>query len=471
MSRAAPIRSRSPITLDNRCPGRRFDLLGATDGQVLCFLPGAPEIRRAVSEAAAEGRERRGKSYRCTDRSMRTSRIWRWRPSARRRVIIATNIAENIAHRAGASPPVIDAGLQKVRAGTTRSGASTAWRRSASPRTPPISAPAVAGRLAPGLVRRPLGRAGSAAPAPRAGDQPHRSVEHRARRGSRGAATLARSSGSSRRAKRRSTRPLTLLGRLRADPWTREPHGARRTGAAPAVASAAGVHAGGRPGGARQIAQAVRALVRAPFPAAAPPHRLRRTSCRRSTTGVPCRLTCSARPDSLRIFGSRIADSIGDSRAGPIADSHATVSRTSTRGLISKRRGVFAALCWLAIPIVWDSGASPGFAGSPPRIGNRARRWLQRAGVRDGEFLVALDVSRNPHSNPHSNPQSNPQSATRTPQFARVRIASRIEREWLSPTATETVHRFDKASGKGPGLGRRSLRRAGTLGTSCSCRS
>ena len=61
------------------------------------------------------------------------------------------------------------------------------------------------------------------------------------------------------------------------------------------------------------------------------------------------------------------------------------------------------------------------------------------SGVRDGEFLIALDIR---------NPQSHPQSAIRSPQFAQVRIASLIERAWLTPTASEVVHRFDKESGK-----------------------
>lgn len=52
--------------------------------------------------------------------------------------------------------------------------------------------------------------------------------------------------------------------------------------------------------------------------------------------------------------------------------------------------------------------------------------------------MVALDV-RNPPSNPQS---------SRNPQLATVRLASRIEREWLSPTASARVHRFDKERGK-----------------------
>jgi len=34
----------------------------------------------------------------------------------------------------------------------------------------------------------------------------------------------------------------------------------------------------------------------------------------------------------------------------------------------------------------------------------------------------------------------------RVPEQARIRIASRVEREWLTPTATDIVHRFDKQS-------------------------
>jgi ATP-dependent helicase HrpB len=58
--------------------------------------------------------------------------------------------------------------------------------------------------------------------------------------------------------------------------------------------------------------------------------------------------------------------------------------------------------------------------------------------VRDGDYLVALDVSR----------PLNSQSAIRNPQSAIVRVASRVEREWLVPTSSEVVHRFDAESGR-----------------------
>lgn len=47
------------------------------------------------------------------------------------------------------------------------------------------------------------------------------------------------------------------------------------------------------------------------------------------------------------------------------------------------------------------------------------------SGVREGEFLVALDVSGGDRGEP------------------RVRIASRVEREWLEPTRTQRVHRLE----------------------------
>jgi len=61
----------------------------------------------------------------------------------------------------------------------------------------------------------------------------------------------------------------------------------------------------------------------------------------------------------------------------------------------------------------------------------------RESGVRDGEFLVALDVHESP-------------AAARAPQPALplVRIASVVEPEWLPVTRSETVHRFDKASGR-----------------------
>ncbi len=72
------------------------------------------------------------------------------------------------------------------------------------------------------------------------------------------------------------------------------------------------------------------------------------------------------------------------------------------------------------------------------------------SGVRDGEFLVALDVSE------RVNLQSSirPQFAIRVPQYSGsvpvpvVRIASLVHREWLKPTRADIEHRYDASSGR-----------------------
>jgi ATP-dependent helicase HrpB len=64
----------------------------------------------------------------------------------------------------------------------------------------------------------------------------------------------------------------------------------------------------------------------------------------------------------------------------------------------------------------------------------------RESGVRDGEFLVALDV-RQSESTIHN------QSAIRHPQSALIRLASLVERDWLAPTSADVVHRFDEDSG------------------------
>jgi ATP-dependent helicase HrpB len=65
------------------------------------------------------------------------------------------------------------------------------------------------------------------------------------------------------------------------------------------------------------------------------------------------------------------------------------------------------------------------------------------SGVRDGEFLVAIDVQ----SASGDVWQRGPRGAVTAPNDARVRVASRVERDWLRPTHVEVVHRFDAASG------------------------
>ena len=82
------------------------------------------------------------------------------------------------------------------------------------------------------------------------------------------------------------------------------------------------------------------------------------------------------------------------------------------------------------------------FAGYPDRIAQRREGGSPRvrlatgsgavlsgeSGVRDGEFMAAVDLRAQPGE-------------------ARIRIASRVEREWLTANAIELVHTFDAASG------------------------
>ena len=78
----------------------------------------------------------------------------------------------------------------------------------------------------------------------------------------------------------------------------------------------------------------------------------------------------------------------------------------------------------------------------------------RESGVRDGEFLVALDVRRSDpalhNQSAIRHPQSGlrvPQAALSVPKGAMVRLASLVERDWLAPTSADVIHRFDEASG------------------------
>ena len=76
------------------------------------------------------------------------------------------------------------------------------------------------------------------------------------------------------------------------------------------------------------------------------------------------------------------------------------------------------------------------------------------SGVRDGEFIVALDVSMNvARGGQPGDQRRQPRHVVHraaqavAPELARIRIASRIERAWLQPTGSDVVHRFDNESG------------------------
>ena len=128
------------------------EVLAASNGQVLCFLPGAGEIDRAAQEsagvAARHGAEivplHGSLDAEAQDRALQ--------PSATRRIVLATNIAETSLTVPGVSA-VIDTGLQKV----ARYDAERAIDALVLERVTVDSADQRAGRaarLGPGLVRR-----------------------------------------------------------------------------------------------------------------------------------------------------------------------------------------------------------------------------------------------------------------------------------------------------------------------------
>jgi ATP-dependent helicase HrpB len=85
-------------------------------------------------------------------------------------------------------------------------------------------------------------------------------------------------------------------------------------------------------------------------------------------------------------------------------------------------------------------------AGYPDRVAQRREAHSPRlrlasgagavvapqSGVTEGEFLIALDVQASDRPNDPN---------------ARVRLASLVDRQWLTATAVEIVHRFDNATG------------------------
>ena len=90
-----------------------LEVLGQTAGDVLCFLPGAAEIRRAADDIQREVTRREIDVlplHGSLDGETQDAAI---RPSSRRRIVVATNIAETSLTVPGVTA-VVDSGWQKV---------------------------------------------------------------------------------------------------------------------------------------------------------------------------------------------------------------------------------------------------------------------------------------------------------------------------------------------------------------------
>jgi ATP-dependent helicase HrpB len=129
-----------------------ISMLARTQGQVLCFLPGVGEIQRAERELADSGAARDAEVLPLHGAVDGDTQDRVLRPAARRRVILATNIAETSLTVPGVAA-VVDSGFHKV----ARYDAARGIDSLTLERVAQDSADQRAGRaarLGPGLVRR-----------------------------------------------------------------------------------------------------------------------------------------------------------------------------------------------------------------------------------------------------------------------------------------------------------------------------
>jgi ATP-dependent helicase HrpB len=401
------------------------ELLGVTSGNLLCFLPGAGEIRRAMNDLQTQvhGDVDVVPLHGSLDGDAQDLAL---RPSTRRRIIVATNIAETSLTVPGVTA-VIDAGLHKV-------ARYDADRGIDSLETERITADAAdqragrAGREAPGVVRR-LWDA-------RDRLRPHREPEiHRIDLA--GTALDVIAWGGDPRTLEWFDRPgddaldaaLTLLARLGLIDGIRlTPIGeqVRRLPLHPRL---------GRmlvaAGGARPIAQACALLSER--------HLLPPRTASTSSDLLSAVDDWRSVPFHVQQIASRISE-MSDFRLQISDWSETAFLRAVLAGYpdrVAQRRAAGSASVKLA------SGAGAIVAAE--------------SGVRDGEFLVALDVRDEaargfqPGGAARPGQIRGPQRAAlreSAAQDARIRMASRVEREWLQPTVSEVVHRFDKDTGK-----------------------
>jgi ATP-dependent helicase HrpB len=121
-------------------------------GQILCFLPGAPEIQRAERDLRAAGVQERAAIIPLHGSIDSDTQDRAMRPINGRRVILATNIAETSLTVPGVST-VVDTGLQKVARYDSARGIDSLTLERVSQDSADQRAGRAA-RLGPGLVRR-----------------------------------------------------------------------------------------------------------------------------------------------------------------------------------------------------------------------------------------------------------------------------------------------------------------------------
>jgi ATP-dependent RNA helicase HrpB len=369
----------------------------STPGDVLCFLPGAFEIRRTIDEVQARGIGRDADVlplYGSLD-AAEQDRALRPRDSGRRRVIVATNVAETSITVPGVTA-VVDSGLHKV----ARYDADRAIDSLETERITAAAADQRAGRAArtaPGVVRR-LWDA-------RDRLRPHRDAEiHRI---DLSAAVLD---------------VMAWGGDPRDLEWFERPDDSRIASALSLLERLGAMRDG-------KLTETGRQMQRLPLHP-----RLARMLV--AADGAWNVAQACAILSERHLLPPRTASTTSDllsaidqwsNLPGHVrqAASYATTSK-SVVPEVEFRRAIF-----VGYP---DRVAQRRAPQSPKLLMSSGAGAVvaQQSGVTGGEFLIALDV----------------QASTRpSDPDARVRLASVVDREWLQPTAVEVVHRFDAARG------------------------
>jgi ATP-dependent helicase HrpB len=377
------------------------EMLAETAGQILCFLPGAGEIARALPEveriSSVEVVPLHG-SLPSADQDRAIA------PVPQRRVILATNIAETSLTVPGVTG-VVDSGLQKV----ARYDAGRAIDRLDTER---ISLDAAdqragrAGRLGPGVVRR-----------------------------------LWHSADRLRTTRQPDIQRIDLSGPVLdvlawgASPETLEwfePPPAHAIEAALDLLRALGAIERGSHASPTPIGRAMQKLPISP--------RLARILI--ASGGAPnVALACA-------LMTERRSLSAGSARS-TTSDLLAAIDRPDDVPPQARRvaEGLLQAFGTAPVTVNDENFRRAFLAGYPDRVARRRQPGSPRvlmasghgavvseeSGVRDGDFLLALDVTA---------------ATTREGAAeARIRLASRVERDWLAPGERRLEHEFDRESG------------------------
>ena len=404
------------------------ELSKTSSGDILCFLPGAFEIRRAIDDIGVTEAGRQAEIialHGSLDAATQDAALRPARSTARRRIIVATNIAETSVTVPGVTV-VVDSGLHKI----ARYDAERAIDSLVVERITADAAQQRAGRaarLAPGRARR-LWDA-------RDRLRPHREPEIHRIDLSATVLDIIAWGGKPRRfewfeppaeeAIEAAVALLTRLGALQGEALTAVGRQLQVMPLHPRLARMVLAASG-----AREMAQACALLserhVLAPRDQRAETTTSDLLSAIDRWSIVPPHVQRVAREieqiaSNLLTSPSRPTSPTGPPRPTRLSDSdfrEAVLAGYPDR--VAQRREARSPRVRLA-------------SGTGAVIG-------PQSGVTDGEFLVALDVQAAPAPAPGG-------TGPRSENMARIRIASRVEREWLEPNASELVQRFDPATG------------------------